>query len=97
MPVIGRFLDSVTAEEKRRNDINHRYDQDIVIEEDVWCGANVVILKGVTIGRGSIIAAGSVVTKDIPRYCIAGGIPAKLLKKRMTDEEISVHEFTLYK
>lgn len=97
MPVIGRFLDSVTAEEKRRNDINHKYDQDIVIEEDVWCGANVVILKGVTIGRGSIIAAGSVVTKDIPRYCIAGGIPAKLLKKRMTDEEISVHEFTLYK
>lgn len=54
----------------------------IVIEDDVWIGARVIILQGVTIGRGSIIAAGSVVTKDVEPYSIVGGNPAKLIKKR---------------
>ena len=56
--------------------------KDIVIGNDVWLGSNVVVTAGVTIGDGSVIAAGSVVTKDIPPYTIAGGIPAKPLKKR---------------
>jgi acetyltransferase-like isoleucine patch superfamily enzyme len=55
---------------------------DIVIGNDVWLGSNVVVTAGVTIGDGAVIAAGSVVTKDIPPYTIAGGIPAKPLKKR---------------
>lgn len=59
----------------------------INIEEDVWIGANSVILSGVTIGRGSIIGAGSVVTKDIPRYSIAVGNPAKVIKFRFTKDE----------
>lgn len=67
-------------------------DQPVIIEDDVWCGANVTILKGVTIGRGSVIAAGAVVTKSIPPYSIAGGIPAKVLKARFTPEEIVEHE-----
>ena len=67
-------------------------DAPVVIEDDVWCGANVTILKGVTIGRGSIIAAGAVVTKSIPPYSIAGGVPAKVLKARFTPEEIVEHE-----
>ena len=67
-------------------------DQPVIIEDDVWCGANVTILKGVTIGRGSVIAAGAVVTKPIPPYSIAGGVPAKVLKKRFTPEEIEMHE-----
>lgn len=54
----------------------------IVIEDDVWIGANVTVLPGVTIGRGSIIAAGAVVTKDVEPYSIAGGVPAKLIKYR---------------
>ncbi len=54
----------------------------IVIEDDVWVGSNVVITKGVKIGRGSVIAAGAVVTKDTPNYAIVGGIPAKILKYR---------------
>lgn len=96
MPLLGRFLDTISDADKDMYDVNHEYDQDVIIEEDVWCGANVTILKGVTIGRGSIIAAGAVVTKDIPRYSIAGGVPAKVIKKRMTDEEIAAHESKLY-
>ena len=53
----------------------------IVIEDDVWIAANVVILKGVHIGRGSVVAAGSVVTNDIPPYTVWGGIPAKQLRR----------------
>jgi acetyltransferase-like isoleucine patch superfamily enzyme len=52
----------------------------IVIEDDVWIGARCQILKGVHIGARSIIAAGSIVTKDIPADCVAGGVPAKVLK-----------------
>lgn len=97
MPLLGHYMDSVSDEDKDRLDIGHKYDQDVIINEDVWCGANVTILKGVTIGRGSILAAGAVVTKDIPDYCIAGGVPAKVIKKRLTDEEIIAHESILYK
>ena len=52
----------------------------IVIEDHVWVGMNVMILKGVTIGEGAIIAAGSVVIKDIPENCIAGGNPCRVIK-----------------
>lgn len=54
----------------------------IVIENNVWISANSTIGKGVTIGEGSIIAANSFVNKDIPPYCIAGGVPAKVIKFR---------------
>lgn len=52
------------------------------IEDDVWIGRNVVILPNVKIGKGSIIGAGAVVTKNIEPYSIVGGVPAKLIKKR---------------
>lgn len=94
MPILGRFLDTVSEINKNTYDINHDYDQDVIIEEDVWCGANVTILKGVTIGGGSIIAASAVVTKNIPPYSIAGG--AKVIKKRMSNEDIFIHEQKLY-
>lgn len=54
----------------------------VKIEDDCWIAANTVILAGVTIGRGSVIAAGSVVTKDIPPYSVVGGVPAKVIKSR---------------
>jgi len=54
----------------------------IVIEDDVWIGANATILPGVRVGKGSVIGAGSVVTKDIPEYSIAVGIPAKVIRNR---------------
>lgn len=53
----------------------------VVIEDDVWIGGNCMILPGVTIGRGTVIAGGSVVTKDVPAYCIYGGNPARLIKQ----------------
>jgi acetyltransferase-like isoleucine patch superfamily enzyme len=51
----------------------------IVVEDDVWIGANVTILDGVTVGRGSIVAAGAVVTRDVPALSIAGGCPARVI------------------
>ena len=60
----------------------------ILIGNDVWIGANVAILDGITIGDGAIIAANALITKDVPPYTIVGGVPAKELKKRFTDEQI---------
>lgn len=53
-----------------------------IIKDNVWIGANAIILKGVVIGEGAIIAAGSVVTKDVPEYSIVGGVPAKIISNR---------------
>jgi acetyltransferase-like isoleucine patch superfamily enzyme len=56
--------------------------QGITIEDDVWLGAGAIVLDGVTIGKGSVIGAGAVVTRDIPPYSVAVGVPAKVVKKR---------------
>ncbi len=56
--------------------------EEIIIEKDVWIGANCIITQGVRIGEGSVIAAGSVVTKDLEAFCIYGGVPARLIRKR---------------
>jgi virginiamycin A acetyltransferase len=61
----------------------------IVIGDEVWIGTNALIMSGVNIGKGAIIAAGSVVTKDVSPYSIYGGNPAKLIKPRFTDEIIN--------
>ena len=53
-----------------------------VIGHDVWIGARALVLKGVTIGHGAIVAGGSVVTRDVPPYAIVGGVPAKVLRMR---------------
>ncbi|OEF09492.1 CatB-related O-acetyltransferase [Aliivibrio logei] len=60
------------------------------IGSDVWLGSDVKILSGVSISDGAIIGAGSIVTKDIPPYCIAVGIPARVIKKRFTDADIDM-------
>jgi len=64
----------------------------VVVEDDVWIGFGATIVSPVRIGRGAIIAAGSVVTRDVDRYSIVGGAPAKLLKMRFTPEQIAEHE-----
>lgn len=58
----------------------------ITIEDDCWIGANTTILAGVTVGRGSIIAAGAVVTRDVPPFTVVGGVPAKVIRARRPDE-----------
>ena len=62
---------------------------DTVVGNDVWIGQNVTVMPGVHIGDGAIIAANSVVAKDVPAYCVAGGNPCKVIKKRFDDELIT--------
>jgi acetyltransferase-like isoleucine patch superfamily enzyme len=67
------------------------------IGKDVWIGTNSIIKTGVKIGDGAIIAAGSVVTKNIDPYSIVGGVPAVLIKKRFNVEESKIHDLILLK
>lgn len=60
----------------------------VVIENDVWIGTRVTIVGAVTIHNGAVIASGAVVTKDVPAYSIVGGVPAKEIRKRFSEEEI---------
>ena len=75
--IVNRFMDTITDNEKRDED-----DQDIILEGDNWIGANATILRGTTIGVGSVVAAGAVVTRDVPPYAVVGGVPAKIIKYR---------------
>lgn len=85
--IIGRYIESVGNEEKLPEN-----DQDIVIKDDVWIGSKCIILKGVTIGEGAIVASGAVVTKNVLPYSIVGGCPAKVIKMRFSDDEIVEHK-----
>lgn len=67
----------------------------VVIEDDVWIGYGAIILSGVKIQRGSIVAAGAVVTEDVPPYTVVAGVPAQKLKMRFSAEEIARHEAAL--
>ena len=61
---------------------------DICVEDDVWIGYGATILSGVRIGQGAIVAAGAVVTKDVPPYAVVAGVPAKIIKYRFPAEII---------
>lgn len=90
--IIGKHMTEITNKDKLpENDV------EIVVEDDVWIGTGAIILKGVKIGRGSVVAAGSVVTKDTPPYSIVAGNPAKVIKYRFTEEQIIKHEKLLMK
>lgn len=84
--IVGKTIKSI--QEKRPQD-----DADIIIDEECWIGANCIILKGVHIGRGCVIGAGSIVTKDVPPYTI---FTNKGTRPRFTPEQISKHEQILY-
>lgn len=96
MPVIGMPLIKVTDEIKKRLDTKHEYSRDIIVEEDVWIGARVTLLPGTHIGRGAIIAAGSIVNRFVPAYSVWGGVPAKHIKWKWTIDEVLEHESKLY-
>lgn len=78
---------TVTALNHNFEDTGKRIDEQgistkpVVIGDDVWIGANSVILPGVTIGKHAVVAAGAVVTKDVPDHCVVGGVPAKIIKQ----------------
>ena len=84
--------DYITSYQKISGDlINHSLNSTpSILGNDVWCGANVVIMQGVRIGDGAIIGANAVVTKDIPDYAIAVGIPAKVINYRFPPEKIKI-------
>jgi acetyltransferase-like isoleucine patch superfamily enzyme len=65
--------------------------QGITIEDDVWVGANATILKGVTIGRGAVIAAAAVVTKHVPPFSIVAGTPARVVRERFSACDLTEH------
>lgn len=85
--LVGKYMKSISFEDKKNSD-----DLDVVISDDVWIGANAIILNGVTIGEGSIIGAGAVVTKSIPPYSIYSGVSASKTRPRFNDDTIKLHK-----
>ena len=83
---VGRYMSSITDEEKNEKD-----DRDVVFEGDNWIGAGATILLGVTVGRGAVIAAGAVVTKDVSPYSVVGGVPAKFIRMRFDEQTLNEH------
>lgn len=84
---LGQFLQG--------NNEDNSY-KDVIVEEDVWIGINVTLLSGAHIGRGAIIGACSVVTKEVPPYAVVVGNPAKVIKFKWSIDEIMKHESALY-
>ena len=93
-PAFAYHIPAKKKFEKREEDTSRTIKEqgvvraDVVIEDDCWIGCNVTVLSGVTIGRGSIVAAGAVVNKDVPPYSIVGGVPARLLKPRKPEVKL---------
>lgn len=85
--VIGKRMYEIKDSDKRATD-----DQDVIFAGDNWIGANSTILKGVTVGEGAVVAAGALVNKNVPPYTIVGGVPAKVIKMRFTEDEIAEHK-----
>lgn len=86
--VIGSYMYDI-KEKLPENDLP------VLIEDDVWIGTGAIILKGVKVGTGSIVAAGALVTKDVPPYSIVAGVPAKVIKMRFNEEDLEQHKITL--
>ena len=78
--------------DSREND----FEKDIIVEEDVWIGANVTLLGDAFIGRGAVVGAGSVIRTKIPPYAIVTGNPAKIIGFSLRPEEVVEHEKALY-
>ena len=96
MSIVGLNLKQINDRVKDEHDINHEMDKDIVVEEDVWIGNHVILLSGVTVGRGCEVGAGSVVRSSVPPYAVVIGNPAKIVGFRFTPEEIIEHEKVQY-
>ena len=90
--VVGKYMTEIKESDKLPEN-----EQDVCFLGDNWVGANSTILKGVTVGEGSIIAAGAVVTNDVPLYSIVGGVPARVIAMRFDEEQVIEHKKKLKK
>ncbi len=90
--IIGKnvkIAENVTIRDSDNHTIlreNYKKNAPIVIRDRVWIGSNAMVLKGVTIGEGAIVAAGAVVTKDVPPHSLVAGVPAKVIKNNIEYE-----------
>ena len=85
--IVGKHIYEIKDSEKEG-----KWDKDVIIESGCWIGTRAIILKGVTIGKGSIIGAGAVVTKNVPPYSVYVGVPQARTIQRFSSEEIRMHE-----
>lgn len=83
----GKYFHNAAFEDSPLRD-----NREVVIGNDVWIGANAILLPGVIIGDGAVVAAGAVVVKDVEPYAVVGGVPAKVIKYRFMKENISLME-----
>lgn len=90
--VLGKHICEITDKDKDLAPDRDRWDKDVIIESGCWIGTHVIILKGVTIGRGSVIGAGAVVVKDVPPYSVYVGVPEMKVSRRFSDEQVIKHE-----
>lgn len=93
--MIGKHICDISNADKDSLPDKDRWDKDVIIESGCWIGTRAIILRGVTIGRGSVIGAGAIVTKDIPPYSVYVGVPNSRVMKRFSAEEIFNHEYIL--
>jgi acetyltransferase-like isoleucine patch superfamily enzyme len=70
-----------------RLDIRDSLNQSVVIEDDVWIGANAIVMPGVTVRRGAVVGAGAVVLRDVEAYTVMVGVPARAVRKRLPDDQ----------
>lgn len=87
-PFRGVVDDFPSAAALRPEDVSATSKGDVVIGNDVWIGRRAMIMSGVSIGDGAVVAAGAVVTKDVEPYAIVGGNPARLIRKRFDEETV---------
>ena len=80
-PLYSRFI--------KRSAVDALNKGPLIVEDEVWIGTDAILFSGIKIGKGAIISAGAIVTKDVPPYAIVGGVPAKILKYRFTEEIIT--------
>lgn len=94
--VKGVWKHDVTDAMKDEMFPDHRFDKDIIVEEDVWLGINVTLLNGAHVGRGCVVGAGCVLSGSIPPYSVIVGNPWRIAKFVFSPEEIVEHEAKLY-
>lgn len=92
--VMGHRVEFYSSDHDPDDPAFARRDAPIVIEDHAWIGSRAIILRGVTVGRGAVVAAGSVVTKDVPPFAIVAGNPAKVIRERGTKDFTYSHDGT---